>query len=40
MKAILVESFRVEVPVERGQQGKAGYYHTTGITRLRTEAGS
>ena len=39
MKITSVESFRVEVPFERGQQDKVGYYHSTGITRLRTDAG-
>jgi L-alanine-DL-glutamate epimerase-like enolase superfamily enzyme len=39
MKITEVESFRVEVPLTEDQQGTAGYYHSTGITRVRTDAG-
>ena len=39
MKITAVESFRVEVPLTSEQRGKQGYYNTTSITRLRTDAG-
>jgi L-alanine-DL-glutamate epimerase-like enolase superfamily enzyme len=39
MKITKVESFRVEVPLTGKQQGTAGYYNSTGITRVRTDEG-
>ena len=39
MKITGVESFRVEVPLTDEQREKQGYYHATGITRVRTDAG-
>ena len=39
MKITAVESFRVQVPLTDAQQEKQGYYNTTGITRIRTDAG-
>ena len=39
MKITGVESFRVEVPLTEQQQGIAGYYNSTGITRVLTDGG-
>jgi len=39
MKITEVESFRVEVPLTDAQREKQGYYNSTGITRVRTDAG-
>ena len=39
MKITEVESFRVQVPLTEQQQGTAGYYNSTGITRVRTDGG-
>ena len=38
MNITQVESFRVEVPLSAAQR-RGGYYNTTGITRVRTDAG-
>ena len=40
MKITEVESFRVEVSLTREQQERKGYYNSTGITRIRTDAGT
>ena len=39
MKITEVESFRVKVPLTEQQHGTAGYYNSTGITRVRTDEG-
>ncbi len=39
IKITEVESFRVEVPLTEQQQGAAGYYNSTGITRVLTDEG-
>ncbi len=38
MKITAVDSFRVEVPISE-EQRQLRYYHTTGVTRIRTDEG-